>query len=113
VYVQPFPGLSAKWRISTDGGHAPLWEPHGRELFYQNGDKLMAVAIETEPGFVAGAPRLLFEGSYVAQTGDDYDVAPDGRRFVMIQRGPSEAPATQITLVQNWFEELKRRVPSR
>jgi len=113
VYVQPFPGLGEKWRISTDGGNAPLWEPNGRELFYRNGDKLMAVSIGTEPRFVAGPPRLLFEGSYVAETDVDYDVAPDGRRFVMIERGASQAPVRQIALVQNWFTELQQRVPTR
>jgi serine/threonine protein kinase len=111
VYVQRFPGLGAKWQISTGGGSEPVWEPHGRELFYQDGVKMMAVSIQAEPTFVAGTPRLLFEGAYVADGwGTNYDVAPDGR-FIMIQLGQSEAPATHIALVQNWFEELKRRVP--
>jgi eukaryotic-like serine/threonine-protein kinase len=111
VYVQPFPGLGAKWQISTEGGVAPVWEGHGRELFYQSGNKLMAVAIQTQPTFVAGPPHVLFDGAYVADGSNDYDVAPDGR-FIMIQTGQSEAPATQIALVQNWFEELKRRAPT-
>jgi len=58
-----------------------------------------------------GTPRLLFEGSY--RPGNHYDVAPDGR-FVMIEEGsPSDeiAPGALI-LVQNWFEELKRLVPT-
>jgi len=117
VYVQPFPGPGAKWRVSTDGGTMPVWDPHGRELFYRHRDRLMAVTIQTKSTFVAEIPRLLFEPSGNA-TGfafampyadSDYDVAPDGR-FIMIEHGQSEAPATQITLVQNWFEELKRRV---
>jgi Tol biopolymer transport system component len=111
VYVQPFPGLGAKWQISTEGGVAPVWEGDGRELFYQSANKLMAVAIQTQPTFVAGPPHSLFDGAFVADGGNDYDVAPDGR-FIMIQTGQSEAPATQIALVQNWFEELKRRAPT-
>jgi Tol biopolymer transport system component len=107
VFAQPFPGPGAKWQISTDGGTAPVWDPHGRELFYQDGRSLMAVAIQTQPRFLAGTPRLLFEGDYVAGVWHDYDVGPDGR-FIMIQT--AEAPRPQIALVQNWFEELKRRV---
>jgi Tol biopolymer transport system component len=109
VYVQPFPALGAKSQISPDGGVAPTWETHGRELYYQHGGKLMAVAIQTHPTFVASAPRVLFAGLYDEGA---YDVTPDGR-FIMIQRGQSEAPPAQISLVQNWFEELKRRVPTR
>jgi len=109
VYVQPFPNLGAKWPISTDGGSAPVWEPHGRELFYQSGDRVMAVAIQTHPSFVAATPHPLFAGSYEQGA---YDVAPDGR-FIMIEPGQPGASPAQITLVQNWFEELKRRVPTR
>ena len=110
VYVQRFPGLAGKRQISTNGGSTPIWEPRGREIFYQNHGKMMAVAIQTQPTFVAGRPRLLFDGSFETGSGNVYDVAPDGR-FIMIQRGASEAPVMQIAVVQNWFEELKRRVP--
>ena len=54
--------------------------------------------------------RPLFEGNYQQDSnGTDYDVAPDGQRFLMVQ--PSEQPATQVNVVLNWFEDLKRRVP--
>jgi len=112
VFVQPFPGFNAKWQVSTEGGSGPVWNPRGRELFYQNGKKMMAVTIETEPKFAAGVPRLLFEGGYLSGWDHVYDIAPDGR-FVMIQAGQTEAPTTQIVLVQNWLEELKRRVPAK
>jgi dipeptidyl aminopeptidase/acylaminoacyl peptidase len=94
VFVQPFPSLSAKWQMSTDGGRAPVWDGHGRERFYQNGGKIMAVAIQPEPSFVARTPRLLFQGNYFAGTWRTYDVAPDGR-FIMIQSGPTENASKQ------------------
>jgi serine/threonine-protein kinase len=106
VYVQSFPNLGAKHPISNGGGTRPRWAHDGRELFYQNGNETMAVPIATQPIFSAGAPRLLFSGY------GGYDVARDGR-FVMVQHARSDEGATQITLVQNWFEELKRRVPTR
>ena len=75
----------------------------------------MAVDITTEPTFSAGTPRLLFEGSYVQSGGFTafYDVTPDGQGFVMVQVSEQQQEAaTQINVVLNWFEELKRRVPT-
>ena len=107
IYVQPFPGPGAKLQISTEGGSAPTWANNGREFFYLNGDKMMSVEITTSPTFSAGRPRLLFEGRFENFGG----VSPDGQRFLMIQSVEPEQPATQINVVLNWFEELKRRVP--
>jgi serine/threonine-protein kinase len=115
VYVQPYPGPGGKWLISTDGGTEPMWNRNGRELFYRNGEKMMNVDIATQHGFTAGKPRMLFEGRYEPTPGTlpNYDVSPDGLRFLMVK--PTEqagAAPTQINVVLNWFEELKRRVPA-
>jgi eukaryotic-like serine/threonine-protein kinase len=115
IYVQPYPGPGGKWQISTEGGTEPAWNPNGRELFYRRGDKMMAVDIATQPGFVAGKPRVLFEGRYEPTPGTtpNYDVSPDGQRFLMLKSGEAgEVAPTQINVVLNWFEELKRRVPT-
>ena len=115
IYVQPYPGPGGKWQISTEGGTEPVWNRNGRELFYRSGDKMMAVDIATQPAFTAGKPRMLFEGPYVPTpvTIPNYDVSPDGQRFLMLK--PSEqaqAAPTQINVVLNWFEELKQKVPT-
>ncbi len=115
TYVQPYPGPGGKWQISTEGGTEPVWNPNGRELFYRSGDKMMAVEITTQPSFIPGKPKVLFEGQYLPTpaTFPNYDVAPDGQRFLMLKPNEPEAAApTQINVVLNWFEELKRRVPS-
>ncbi len=114
IYVQPYPGPGGKWLISTEGGTEPVWNPHGRELFYRSGDKMMAVEVTTQPGFSAGKPRLLFERHYLPTpaTFPNFDVAPDGQRFLMLKPSEQEQAATQINVVLNWFEELKRRVPA-
>ncbi len=108
VYMQPFPGPGGKRQISTEGGREPVWARNGRELFYRQGDELMAVEITLEP-FTAGKPTMLFEGrydrSYVA--GANYDVTPDGQRFVFIKSSAEELAVTQLNVVLNWFEELK------
>jgi Tol biopolymer transport system component len=120
VYVTPFPDADVKWLISEveDGGEQPIWSlPDGKELFYRSGNKMMAVPIQTsEKALSGGKPEVLFEGSYVsthaASTGVQYyDISPDGQRFLMMKEGTAQEQA-QINVVLNWFEELKRLVPT-
>jgi Tol biopolymer transport system component len=114
IYVQPYPGPGGKWQISTEGGTEPAWNHNGRELFYRSGDKMMAVDIVAQPSFAAGKPRMLFQGPYERSpaTSPNYDVSPDGQRFLMLKpANTGESAPTQINVVLNWFEELKRRVP--
>jgi len=114
IYVRPFPSPGGKWQISNEGGTEPVWNPRGRELFYRNGSKMMAVDIATQPTFSAGKPKMLFEGPYVAtpRSFPDYDVSPDGQRFLMLKANEQAQPPGQINVVMNWFEELKQKVPT-
>ena len=62
--------------------------------------------------FRAGTPRVLFEGRYRVSVGglnQNYDVSPDGQRFVMV-RAAGESGPPQIHLVLNFFKELKAKV---
>ena len=113
IYVQPYPGPGGKWQISTEGGTEPVWARNG-EIFYRQGDKVMAVGTTTQPTFSAGRPKALFEGQYVPtlQTMPNYDVSRDGQRLLMVKASEQTEAATQINVVLNWFEELKRRVPA-
>ncbi len=117
IYVQPYPGPGGKWQISTEGGAEPLWNPNGRELFYRSGNKMMAVEITTQPSFSAGKPKVLFAGQYQSSPSPvpnaNYDVSPDGQRFLMLKPGGQDQTATQINVVLNWFEELKQKVSNR
>jgi Tol biopolymer transport system component len=114
VYVQPFPGLGAQWQISTTGGSAPRWSRDARQLFYLNGDKMMVADIQTKPVFSTGTPRMLFESysSFVTAGAvvTNYDVAPDGQRFLMLKEEEAQASQLQLHVVLNWSEELKRRL---
>ncbi|MCH7805236.1 MAG: serine/threonine-protein kinase [Acidobacteria bacterium] len=113
VYVRPFPNVEeGKWRISREGGFSPLWAPNGRELFYRSGDAMIGVTVETDPTFRAGSPKVLFTGEYY---GLSYDISPDGQRFLLIKEAEQTeetATRTELIIVQNWFEELKRLVPT-
>jgi len=112
IYVRPFPNVEeGKWQISRDGGQEPIWAPRGQELFYRNGEAIMVVGIKTEPTFTVGSPVVLFTGRYaISLTGVNYDISPDGQRFLMSKSAGGEQG--QINVVLNWFEELKRLVPT-
>jgi serine/threonine-protein kinase len=109
IWVQAYPDSGAPIRVSPNGGFDPVWGPEGRELFYLQTDKMMAVRVETGPEFRFQPPEVLFEGGYYLGRRPNYDVGPDGR-FLMIKEEESEA--APINVVLNWFEELKRLVPT-
>ena len=132
VYVRPFPNVDdGKWLISPHLGFwgywAPEGAPRGRELFYYGSLRsdgpigIVAVSIETEPEFVVGKAEMLFETeSYFITRGRPFDIAPDGERFLMIKKevktddsaDPVEiSPRTELILVENWDEKLKRLAP--
>ncbi len=121
VYVRPFPEGPGKWQLSSTGGGQPKWSADGREVFYLSETGVMAVAVETEgDSFSHGRAEQLFEGTAIggflgAPLGDaylrSYDVAADGQRFVMLPN-QSQTRSGNVTLVTNWFEELKRLVPT-
>ena len=118
IYVRPFPEVErGRTQVSTGGGTQPLWGRSGRELFYRNGAAVMVVPVETDPIFAAGSPEMLLEGqdppNPPSNGGRAYDVSLDGQRFLMIKAdGGSENTPPHFILVQNWFEELKRLVPT-
>ena len=114
IYVQPYTGPGQKWQISTDGGTEPTWNPNGQELFYRNWNRMMAVDISTKPHFSPGTPVMLFQGSYLPTpiTFPNYDVSPDGKRFLMTQASSQAGASSQIIFVLNWADELERLVPT-
>ena len=107
IYVRPFPPGEGVWQISRHGGGQPRWSPDGSELFYVENETLFAVPVKTDRVFSAAESKALFtspnlESLYPVQS---YDVAPDGRRFVMVAR--TETPKHTIQIVQNWYEEFR------
>jgi len=120
VYVRPFPDVNGgRWQVSSGGGYWPLWSPNGRELFYAGSEGMMAVPIETESTFTQGTVELLFDlGPYWRPSGGAnrrIDISPEGDRFLMLKEGGGSdetAGTTSIIVVINWFDELKRLVPT-
>ncbi len=124
IYVQAYPGPGDKHQVSIDGGNEPLWNPDPKkqplELFYRNGDGLMATEITTRPDFRQGKRQRLFAGAAGYKTAmasyvrPNYDVSPDGQRFLMLKPvGREDAPVSDIHVVLNWSEDLKRLAPAK
>ena len=114
IWVQRYPD-GVPQRVSPSGGIEPRWSADGTELFYLQGNALMAVAVETASELSFAAPVQLFNSTYFVNVGPgtaSYDVAPDGR-FVMIEpAGGGAGNRGNIVVVQNWAEELEQRVPA-
>jgi Tol biopolymer transport system component len=109
LFVVPFPGPGGKWQVSIEGGCQARWRRDGKELFFLNNDKeLMAAAIRTNgSSFEIGALRPLFETHIEDISSYNYDVSPDGQRFIC--NYAPEKSTTDITLVVNWDAELKKK----
>jgi eukaryotic-like serine/threonine-protein kinase len=118
IYVQAWPGPGAKIQISSEGGTDPLWRRDGKEIFYRNGPKMMAVAATADSTFHAGKPQMLWSGEYThglssscgwqGTSRTSYDVSLDGERFLMIKDDDQGLFATKIIVVVNWAAELHR-----
>jgi hypothetical protein len=106
------------WQVSTDGGAQPLWARSGRELFYVDPrGRIMTIPVQTAPNFTAGNASVAVERGSVNISNSlarNYDVSPDGRRFLVIRSAAptdNKSNPTQLHVVLNWGEELKRVAP--
>lgn len=118
VFVSPYPDANASRILVTPaGGSQPLWSRDGRTLFYTALDgRLMSVATNLEGPIKIASPIAILTTAYygaltVLSRSGTYDVAPDGRRFLMIKEPTTVARLAQMVVVRNWSEELKRLVP--
>lgn len=115
VYVRPYPGPGGQIPVSVSGGTEPIWSATGRELFYRLGSEVIVVDVQTTPQFTASPPRRLFANeAFVVELGGvggnpAYDVHRDGQRFLMLIGTPFP---TDVRVVLNWFDDLKRLVPT-
>jgi serine/threonine-protein kinase len=113
IYVRPFPAVDqGRWQLSGEGGRSPLWAPSGRELFYTDDrNRLVSVNVQAGATFAFGKTTVMFDlADTLLSNYRNYDIAPDGSRFAVIKPQRSRG-STQFIVVENWFEELKQRVP--
>jgi serine/threonine-protein kinase len=121
IYLRPFPDVeTARQQVSTAGGTRPLWSPTRRELFYYVAPgTIMAVPVRLGVDVTLGNPKPVVKGPYAVavNAGRHYDVSADGQQFLLLKDAPTpdgqRTATTEIHLVLNWTEELKRLVPTR
>lgn len=112
LFVHSFPDPRVKRQVTTGGGSQSAWKKDERELYYRAGNAMMVAEVTTEPELRIGKPRVLFRGEFANIQGKNYDVTPDGRRFLMV-RSEESPPPKEVTIVLNWMEELKSRLRSK
>ena len=108
IYVREFPGGQGTQLVSVRGGMTPRWSAKGDELFFVAGDTLMAVSVKHVPRFVAGLPQPLFTAAKAGLDGSQgwsYDVAADGRRFVLVRT--LSRPERHAVVVENWLAKVR------
>jgi Tol biopolymer transport system component len=107
IWLESYPDTArGRRKISREGGVRPRWSAGG-ELFYRHDSNVVAVQIDLPSGR-PGTPIVLFEGPYLP--GGNYDVSPDGRRFVMVAPRSGAGARREVMVVLNWFEELKEKM---
>jgi serine/threonine-protein kinase len=112
IYVRPYGDTTGRrWLASERGGIEPSWAGDGRTLFYTSADaSIMSVAIPQKAGApIDSRPVPVLRARYFrSATRRQYDLSPDGQRFLVMKEGGG-----MIVVVQNWFRELERLVPAR
>ena len=122
IWIRDFPVPQGKWKVSTGGGSAPRWSPDGSAVYYWRAgmpiDTLMRVRVDRSPTVVVRAPEVV--AALDAAGIQNWDLHPDGRRFIVAVPPVATAPVSGRTgaaapnrylVVQNWFRELKRLAP--
>jgi Tol biopolymer transport system component len=102
VAIRGFPDKRGKWLVSGNGGNSPAWRPDGKEIFWLNGNNLMAAEIEaTATAVRAGQPKSLF-----IVTSPRFQPSNDGRRFLVFEPSAAAQAEPPMVVVQNWAAGL-------
>jgi Tol biopolymer transport system component len=113
IYVQAFPGAggpSGRWQVSNGPAYAVKWRGDGKELYYETQDttgRMMAVSIQAGPqGIRAEPPQPLFTAEFLDGSLHQFDVTPDGKRFLIALRANENR--RPLTVVSNWQASLRK-----
>ncbi|SPF55171.1 Serine/threonine protein kinase (fragment) [Candidatus Sulfopaludibacter sp. SbA4] len=121
VFVRPFPNTpsAGKWQISTNGGTFPVWSRNGKEIWYFAPDnRVMVVSCIAKGASLAPDKPRLWSPAPIIGAGLvawNFDLAPDGKRILALPATPmsegDEKGSVHVTVLLNFFDELKRRLP--
>jgi serine/threonine-protein kinase len=119
IYVRPFPNAGGgRWAISSGGGLYAFWSKKSHELFYETADnRIMVVDYSVNGGsFVPGKPRLWSDKQLFFTGNVNLDLASDGKRFAVLalqDSPPGEKGTVHVTMLFNFFDYLKRIIPTK
>jgi len=115
IYIQAFPapgvnGPKGRWQISSGGGYDVKWKGDGKELYFESLDgKMMAAGIQAGPqGIHAETPRVLFSADFATTSLHEFDVTPDGQRFLLMLQPKTQGSGEKLTVVSNWQAALRK-----
>jgi serine/threonine-protein kinase len=105
LYVRPLAGQGGRWQLSREGGEQPKWSRDARTLYFLAEDGgMMGVEVEAGETFRAGEPVELFATPVAIDETGDFDLHPDGDRFVI--NWPLTSSEERAVLVQEWPRQL-------
>jgi serine/threonine-protein kinase len=99
IYVRSFPEGGSRIQISVGGGTRPVWSRDGKALYYREGSRMVAATLVRDPALRAASRQMLFDGPYDRE----FDVSPDGSRFLMIE---TKSSGMSLIVIPNWLTEL-------
>jgi Tol biopolymer transport system component len=113
LYVQAFPGgdrPKGRWQVSNGGAYEVRWKGDGKELYYESQDgKVMAAAIQAGAQDIrAETPRVLFAADFQTGALHEFDVTPDGQRFLLILNTRTDGRTERLTVISNWQAALRK-----
>jgi eukaryotic-like serine/threonine-protein kinase len=115
IYIQAFPapgvnGPKGRWQVSSGGGYDVKWKGDGKELYFESLDgKMMAAGIQAGPqGIHADTPRALFSADFTTGSLHEFDVTPDGQRFLLMLQPKTQGSGEKLTVVSNWQAALRK-----
>jgi serine/threonine-protein kinase len=118
LFIEPFPATGAKYLVSSsnEDAHHPVWAPDGNTLYYTPGPGNRAtrvpVTFTPAPAFGASVPFERPFSNLAGSSDRGYDMMPDGRFLSTQDPLLGDGGPRMMTVVLNWFEELKRRAPA-
>jgi eukaryotic-like serine/threonine-protein kinase len=111
IYLRSFVQPGAALQVSVDGGTEPMWSPDGTQIYFRSDRKMMAAKIVQGASPAVTQRRVLFVDMFdgdMPMPHRNYDVTPDGKRFVMI--APTEDAVPETIVVLNWTTEMRAKI---
>jgi hypothetical protein len=106
VYIEPFPPISERWQVSTEGGEEPVWSSVGNELFFRWGRQWNLASVTLKPKFSMSLPRNIFEGNYINIPMWSYASSPDSKKFLVLKDLNEQEEYSEIRVISNIFSLL-------